>query len=125
MNPFFSEPSYPAAERIEQDPDPPVLIKKQSKDEATEPLSTIEERAAKVSVEPLDILEALNTLVKSFVPAKSSSRFDPDAFRDRLFLDNEYAVNRTWMVDHSVMACPARHFLERFSVQGEFFEKYD
>jgi hypothetical protein len=24
-----------------------------------------------------------------------------------------------------VMACPAKHFLERFSVQGEFFEKYD
>jgi hypothetical protein len=23
------------------------------------------------------------------------------------------------------MSCPAKHFLERFSVQGEFFEKYD
>jgi len=104
---------------------------KQSKDEATDILLKNEEKQKKdaeqqssVPREPIDVLEALNTIIKSYLPAPST-KFDLYAFREKLFLDNQYSVNKTWYSDHIVMACPARHFLERFSVQGEFFEKYD
>ena len=128
LNPYFSGASHPQ-ERVGYESESPMLIKKQSKDEATEILTTTEEkqRAAEVPApkEPIDVLQALNSIIKTFVPAKTSHKFDLDEFRDKLFFDNQYSINKTWYHDHAVMSCPAKHFLERFSVQGEFFEKYD
>ena len=127
LNPHFSG-AAPPPDKIETGPEPPVLIKKQSKDEATEPLATKEEISVAenlVATEPMHLLEALNKIVNSFVPLKTDTKFDLEQFRDRLFLDNLYSMNRSWSSDHTVMACPAKHFLERFSIQGEFFENYD
>ena len=109
-----------------------LQIMKQSKDEATEILMSNEEkkkRAAEIAEpkEPADILQALNTIIKSYLPsaATSAAKFNFETFRDKLFLDTLYPVNKSWYDDHAIMSCPAKHFLERFSVQGEFFEKYD
>ena len=128
LNPYFSGASH-SQERVGYETESPVLIKKQSKDEATEILTTTEEkqRAADTLAprEPIDVLEALNSIIKTFVPAKTSQKFDLDEFRDKVFFDNKYSINKTWYHEHAVMSCPAKHFLERFSVQGEFFEKYD
>jgi hypothetical protein len=128
LNPYFSGASHPQ-ERVGYETESPVLIKKQSKDEATEILTTTEEkqRAADTLAprEPIDVLEALNSIIKTFVPTKTSQKFDLDEFRDKVFFDNKYSINKTWYHEHAVMSCPAKHFLERFSVQGEFFEKYD
>lgn len=127
LNPYFSGVAQPV-ESIKTEPEPPVLIKKQSKDEATVSLSTEDKtRVAETlaPIEPIDILEALNKIVNTFVPLKVESKFDLEKFRDRVFLDNQYSVNKSWFVDHAVMSCPAKHFLERFSIQGEFFEKYE
>jgi hypothetical protein len=128
LNPYFSGASHPQ-ERVGYETESPVLIKRQSKDEATEMLTTSEEkqRAADTLAprEPIDVLEALNSIIKTFVPAKISQKFDLDEFRDKVFFDNKYSINKTWYHEHAVMSCPAKHFLERFSVQGEFFEKYD
>ena len=35
-----------------------------------------------------------------------------------------YSLNPEWYRDHFIMSCPAQSFLERFSLQGEFFESY-
>jgi len=121
LNPYFD--AAQPVESIETESEPPVLIKKQSKDEATESLAPKSETL--LPTEPIDILEALNKIVNTFVPLKTSSKFDLEQFRERVFLDNQYSMNRSWFSDHAVMSCPAKHFLERFSVQGEFFEKYD
>ena len=127
LNPHFSG-AAPPPEKIETGPEPPVLIKKQSKDEATEPLATQEEiRVGEnlVPTEPMHLLEALNKIVNAFVPLKTDTSFNLEQFRDRVFLDSQYSMNRSWALDHTVLACPAKHFLERFSIQGEFFENYD
>jgi hypothetical protein len=108
-----------------------LQITKQSKDEATDVLMSNEEkkRAGETMApkEPTDILQALNTIIKSYLPSavNAATKFNLETFRDKLFLDTLYPVNKSWYDDHAVMACPAKHFLERFSVQGEFFEKYD
>ena len=122
LNPFFDAAQQPV-ESIKSELEPPVLIKKQSKDEATETLAS--KRETLLPTEPIDILEAFNKIVNTFVPLKTSPNFDLEQFREKVFLDNQYSINRSWFHDHAVMACPAKHFLERFSVQGEFFEKYE
>ena len=104
---------------------------KQSKDEATDIVQSSTAKKQQQSTETLppkdalDVLEAINTIIKSYLPSPTSPKFDLEEFRDKVFLDKQYSVNKTWYNDHTVMSCPAKHFLERFSVQGEFFEKYD
>ncbi len=76
----------------------------------------------------MQVLHALNSLIKQILPSSSSSsqqKFDLEDFKSRLWLDAMYPMNKSWSEDHSVMVCPAKHFVERFSVLGEFFEQHN
>ena len=58
-------------------------------------------------------------------PTSSASlkTFDLDEFRTTVMSDKRFELNKTWYNDYFIMSCPAKSFIERFSVQGEFFEK--
>ena len=57
---------------------------------------------------------------KSLV-GSSENEFDPDEFRGRVMSDKRFELNKTWHENYFIMSCPAKSFLERFSVHGEFF----
>lgn len=94
-----------------------ILIKKQSKDETVEIFDEMKS----------SMLKTLNTIVKNYLPAQEieAKKFDKDEFYEKLKLDHDkYPLNMSWIQDFGVMSCPAQSFLERFSIQGEFFENY-
>jgi len=120
-----------------------VLIKRQTKDETVvdisddnEPLVDDDSDVDAVnSIKPVDpeeggessssLLEKFSGILDNFL-AIDAEEFDIDAFRTRVYSDNNYnaVINQTWYEDHAILSCPAKHFLERFSVQGEFFDSY-
>lgn len=75
----------------------------------------------------MQVLQALNTLINKILPSSSiiQQKFDYEDYKSRLWLDAMYPMNVSWSEDHSVMVCPAKHFIERFSIQGEFFELHN
>jgi hypothetical protein len=116
--------------QLEKDQESPLLIKRQSKDEAIEemPNELSGEKKASGGSDPLHVLQALNSLIKQILPSTSSSsqqKFDLEDFKSRLWLDSLYPMNKSWSEDHSIMVCPAKHFVERFSVLGEFFDQHN
>ena len=95
-----------------------VMIKKQSKDEASEVLQEVKST----------VLQTLNEIVQNVLPSQPSKvnkKFDADEFYQRLKVDAKYTLNSSWNDNFAVMSCPAQRFIERFSIQGEFFENYD
>ena len=93
-----------------------VMIKKQSRDEASEVLQEVKST----------VLQTLNEIVQNVLPSQPKPRkFDAEEFYQRLKLDTKYPLNSSWTEDFAVMSCPAQRFIERFSIQGEFFENYD
>ena len=91
-----------------------MLIKKQSKDETVEVLNEMK----------TSMLQTLNDLVQTYLPMQEKKKFDPLEFYEKIKKDQKYGLNQSWIQDFAVMACPATSFLERFSIQGEFFENY-
>ena len=115
-NPEMKE--EPLEQKVVEPPNEQVMIKKQSKDETTDQV---------FSVKSPSMFETLNDLVTNYLPSavqKEKAKFDPDDFYQRLKSDKQYSLNSSWVQDFSVMSCSAQSFLERFSIQGEFFENY-
>ena len=96
-----------------------VLIKRQSKDETTEALPA----ASPKVVASNNVIETLTVMINKLLPA-ARKEFDYDDFNERVMKGGQYVLNERWYRDHFVMSCPAQSFLERFSLQGEFFDKY-
>ncbi|TRY73471.1 hypothetical protein TCAL_01574 [Tigriopus californicus] len=94
-----------------------VLIKRQSKDEA------IEELQPQVTTKGKNFVNTLTDVLKKLLPTHGED-FDLDEFTRSVMDQKSYVLNQNWYQDHFVMACPAQSFLERFSLQGEFFEDY-
>ena len=98
---------------IEKNPTENILIKKQSKDETVEIFSDMKS----------SVLQTLNDIVQNYLPIPGDKKpFDSDEFYQRLKKDMKYPINASWIEDFAVMSCPAQSFVERFSIQGEFFE---
>merc|ERR1712049_34303 len=116
---MVEEPKEPSVvEKPSDHNEESIMIKKQSKDEASEVLQEVKST----------VLQTLNEIVQNVLPsqpAKLSRKFDPDEFYQRLKVDVKYQVNSSWNDNFAVMSCPAQRFIERFSIQGEFFENYD
>ena len=69
------------------------------------------------------VLQTLNDIVQNYLPIQQDKKpFDPEEFYLRLKRDTKYPINVSWVEDFAVMSCPAQSFVERFSIQGEFFE---
>jgi len=129
---------------------PHILLKRQSKDETTEdlenaPYANDEEESGGQSDDgevssgptastkggsgmnsPEQMVEALTDMLSKLIVGggKSQADFDLDAFTARVMKKDQYSLNPEWYGDHFIMSCPAQSFLERFSLQGEFFESY-
>ena len=115
---MVEEPKEPKVEKPSDPNEESIMIKKQSKDEASEVLQEVKST----------VLQTLNEIVQNVLPSKPSklsSKFDPDDFYQRLKVEDKYQVNDSWNDNFAVMSCPAQRFIERFSIQGEFFENYD
>lgn len=97
-----------------------VLIKRQSKDETIEPLVVKQEEL----LDATTVLETINEMFKQYLPSglQAKAKFDVDEFTSRLLADTQYPINASWKLNYSVMSCPAQTFVQRFTVQGEFFE---
>ena len=71
------------------------------------------------------MVEALTDMLSKLIVGKSpTTEFDLDAFTARVMKRDQYRLDSEWYNDHFIMSCPAQSFLERFSLQGEFFESY-
>lgn len=104
-----------------------MLIKRQSKDEAVVEVSSADDTGKAASKEsPKTVVEALAGIISKFLPAEKKARapFDLAEFRAAVLADGRFPLNATWYADHAAMACPARAFAERFSLQGDFFGTY-
>jgi hypothetical protein len=107
-----------------------VMIKKQSKDETIEVISDdLDDLEQEEDLQDVQlgnsVLKTLNDIVQSYLPTAIQPvkpKFDPEDFYRRLIMDNLYRINTSWVQDHGVMSCPAQSFVERFSIQGEFFD---
>ena len=98
---------------IEKNPTENILIKKQSKDETVEIFTDMKS----------SVLQTINDIVQTYLPIPGDKKpFDSDEFYQRLKKDTKYPINASWIEDFAVMSCPAQSFVERFSIQGEFFE---
>ena len=98
---------------IEKNPTENILIKKQSKDETVEIFTDMKS----------SVLQTINDIVQTYLPIPGDKKpFDSDEFYQRLKKDMKYPINASWIEDFAVMSCPAQSFVERFSIQGEFFE---
>lgn len=109
--------------------DESVMIKRQSKDETIEePFKGSQDEKPTSSSEmgmAMEMVEALSNLVnKILVNYTDNVKYDPELFRLRVLEANEFKINPDWYSDHGIMSCAARSFLERFSIQGDFFEEY-
>ena len=106
---------------VPEDQPDQVLIKRQSKDETTEtlpaPVVAKEKRVAD------NVVEAITVIINKLLPA-TRKEFDQDDFTNRVMKKDQYVLNDRWYKDHFVMSCPAQGFLQRFSLQGEFFDQY-
>lgn len=105
-----------------------MMIKRQSKDEAVQEVdlkpAVNSNRRRKISESVVDTLHDILGKFSKFLPTRPR-HFDHDFFVQKVMnSDSEYPLDTRWYDDHTVMSCPARTFLERFSLQGEFFEKY-
>jgi len=82
-----------------------------------------------VKIDALYFLNKFNNLVKEYlggsksIVGSSEKEFDLYEFRERVMSDKQFELNKTWYEDYFIMSCPAKSFLERFSIQGEVFEK--
>ena len=80
-----------------------------------------------VQIDAMYFLNKFNSLVKEYLGGSKSLvgsseyEFDLDEFRGRVMSDKRFELNKTWHDDYFIMSCPAKSFLERFSVHGEFF----
>jgi len=109
-----------------------VLIKRQTKDETVVEVvqddleqddSGIKESADKSLLEASSLLETFSGMLDNYLT--TAEDFDIEVFRAKVYnSQNSVMIEQKWYNDHSILSCPAKHFLERFSVQGEFFESY-
>jgi len=80
-----------------------------------------------VKIDALYFLNKFNNLLNQYLGSSNSlvgsseNEFDLDEFRARVMSDKRFELNETWHDDYFIMSCPAKSFLERFSVNGEFF----
>lgn len=114
---FQSHPSSSITPVKEETTIQDVLIKRQSKDEA------IEELQPRVTSDGKNFVNTLTDVLKKLLPTHGED-FDLDEFTRSVMDHPSYVLNANWYKDHFVMACPAQSFLERFSLQGEFFDDY-
>jgi hypothetical protein len=84
-----------------------------------------------LKIDALYFLNKFNSLVKEYLGGSKSivgspveKEFDLDEFHAKVMSDKQFELNKTWYTDYFIMSCPAKSFIERFSVQGEFFEKH-
>ena len=83
-----------------------------------------------LKIDALYFLKKFNNLVKEYlggaksITSPSEKEFDLDEFHARVMSDKQFELNKTWYNNYFIMSCPAKSFIERFSVQGEFFEKH-
>lgn len=84
-----------------------------------------------LKIDALYFLNKFNNLVKEYLGGSKSivgspdeKEFDLDEFHAQVMSDKQFELNKTWYTDYFIMSCPAKSFIERFSVQGEFFEKH-
>ena len=112
-----------------------VMLKRQSKDETTVEIDVPPPRIADTSAGPVDVgenpspsgagavvAEALANVINKLMPAKQRG-YDPSAYREKVLGgEQQYPLANATYHEHYRLSCPARGFLERFSIQGEFFE---
>ena len=81
----------------------------------------------RVKIDALYLLNKFNNMVKQYLgnskltAGSTEKEFDLDEFRGRVMSDRRFELNKTWYEDYFIMSCPAKSYIERFSVQGEFF----
>ena len=81
----------------------------------------------RVKIDALYLLNKFNNMVKQYLGnskltvGSADKEFDVDEFRGRVMSDRRFELNKTWYEDYFIMSCPAKSYIERFSVQGEFF----
>ncbi len=120
VQPEFSEATGPSEYDAKELDSSKLMIKSQSKDEAVEFVGS----PAKTRTSS-NVVEVLADMIKKMLPTQSRV-FDPAAFRQQVLLSEDRRrmhynnATSTWFNDHSVMACPARDFMNRFAIQGEF-----
>ena len=122
-----SEPAFSKAEEkdvAEESPDD-LLIQRQSKDETV--VSSIQGPPAEkeddgTDPNPTSFLEKFTGIWESYL--MPNKEFDLDKFAAKVLSSNNNPINETWSMDHSILSCPAKHFLERFTIQGEYFDAY-
>ena len=105
-----------------------LLIQRQSKDEtvvqtsseAVADLSEYQEAAAAAAKpKPPSLLEKFSDIIETLLVPDQP--FDLEKFRAKVQADKVMHLNNSSVIDHSILSCPAKPFLERFSVQGEIF----
>lgn len=104
----------PIEQNVAEEEHEQVMIKKQSKDETIEVFKNVKS----------SMLQTLNDIVQTYlpIPQEPTAKFDPDDFYHRLKNNPLYHINSSWTQNFAVMSCSAQTFIERFSIQGEFFE---
>lgn len=108
---------------VDEEPQEQVLIKRQSKDETTEPLKVT--KKTEINFDPSELLDTISNMIHQIIPPQKGKRdFTLSDFRRRVSTDTQYAMNSTWSTNYALMSCPAQSFFEKFSIQGEFFEVY-
>ena len=105
---------------VPEDQPEQVLIKRQSKDETTETLVVTANKEKRVTD---NVVEAITGMLNKLLPT-ARKEFDYDEFNETVMKANQYVLHERWYKDHFVMSCPAQGFLERFSLQAEFFDRY-
>lgn len=149
QQPEFSAKLEQSGEAVSNDLHPPVMIKRQSKDEVAVEISAQgEDSREKLALDSnvrkeaaaKTVAEALANIINKFLPSSSGpssssssspsspiGQFDLDDFRAKVMVPPEervFPLNRTWYDEHFALGCPPRTFRERFSLLGEFFEEY-
>lgn len=142
--PQFSPTAKPAKEEVESGGGgADLLIQRQSKDEtvvqvaaavkeqppqqpAVGDLSEYQEAAAAAAVpKQPSLMEKFSDIIETLLVPDQP--FDLERFKAKVRADRETSketvhFNESWLSDHSVLSCPAKPFLDRFSVQGEIFD---
>ena len=95
---------------------------------AIEPGKYNQKSSKGLKIDALYFLNKFNNLLKeylggakSFVGSSKEIEFDIDEFHARVMSDKQFELNKTWSSDYFIMSCPAKSYIERFCVQGEFF----
>ena len=73
----------------------------------------------------INVVETLTKMITNILPIPAKKKvFDLDEFRDRLLRAKNARINRleneNWYTDFISMTCPAKSFLQRFAIRGEF-----